>query len=66
MNDLQLSQPAKAQLQPSALDAVLLPEAEPKKPLEPQDDYDNTMSRDWHAPSSETPSPQERAQNLSR
>ncbi len=40
MNDLQLSQPAKAQLQLSALDAALFPETEPKKPLEPQDDYD--------------------------
>ena len=40
MNDLQPSQPAKAQLQPSARPAALLPEAEPKKPLEPQDDYD--------------------------
>ena len=40
MNDFQLSQPAKAPLQHSALDAELLPEAEPKKPLEPQDDYD--------------------------
>jgi hypothetical protein len=40
MNDLQLSKPAKAPLQHSALSAELLPEAEPKKPLEPQDDYD--------------------------
>jgi hypothetical protein len=40
MNDLQLPQPAKAQLQHSALSTELLPEAEPKKPLEPQDDYD--------------------------
>lgn len=40
MNDLQLSQPAKAPLQHGALDADLVPLAEPKKPVEPQEEYD--------------------------
>ena len=44
MNDLQLSQPAKAPLQPGALSAALFPEPEPeaaaKKPEEPRDDDD--------------------------
>lgn len=40
MNDLQQSPPTKAQLQHTALDADLLPFGEPKKPVEPQEDYD--------------------------
>ena len=40
MNDLQPSQPAKAPLQHAALDADLLPFGEPKKPVEPQDEFD--------------------------
>jgi hypothetical protein len=40
MNDLQLSQPAKAPLQNSALERDLLPEAEPRKPAAPQEEYD--------------------------
>jgi hypothetical protein len=40
MNDLQLSPPAKAPLQHSALEAEVLPEAKPNKPVEPQEEYD--------------------------
>ena len=40
MNDLQLSPSVKVPLQHTALDADLLPFGEPKKPAEPQEDYD--------------------------
>jgi hypothetical protein len=40
MNDLQQSPPPKAPFQHTALDADLLPFGEPKKPVEPQEDYD--------------------------
>jgi hypothetical protein len=40
MNDLQHPQPAKAPLQHSALDAEVLPAAEPSKPVEPPADDD--------------------------